>query len=840
MPELGFADTPKLEPSGRDRLSHRPNRLPLCQRCYAWGHISIHNLDDPRNGQNKDRGTTTYQSVTVEQLAQEAQCGICASVLAAYHARAQHVPNLQSRPAAEIGIEIGGPFYLDSGGHGFYSPGGRQPRHGDHSDPDRIVIGMFLRLTVKGLPPPKVGDESTMRPITSRLASGASQTDGFEASPTLFIITPRFKLTYSNDDTKTLISIDRWDVPFFDIQLLSSWLKRCEDGHAWQCGGKEAGKEDLPAEFRVIDTYEDKITKPDGSFRYVALSYMWKVGPDNNIKLEKANTDLLAAPHSLRQVQLPNIITDAIGLCRDLGERYLWIDRLCIIQDDEITKPGQINAMDTIYRSASFTIIGALNTRDDIGLPGYTGRPRHFGAPVWSPHYTVEVETQGVICEQTADDAIDTTVWNHRGWTFQERLLSRRCLYITHHQVLYKCCQEEAMEMLTWTAHSAPPFLEGYGHDDDEGNCSGVDSDTSKSSKNSPIQLTQTSGNAGVFSRGKYARKGTQFTIQDGIRLVDYCTWVKDYSSRQLSVAKDAFNAFAGVSNALRESFNSQMLFGMPERHVAVCLCWDCPGPFSPRGELHDVPSWSWVSSSSAVTYDCESEILGRDFLHIASLVYFHYQDPGGNLRKLHVEERWLKNVISIRELSELEELPPLSGKGIPGEWRTNRDWKECLQNPWKTYERQVLDADTRIVAVLFPGSLVFNTTVASLKIGKPSSHANSQEEANVTNAFLVNANDEHVGTLRTMGRGWIETHCSKDGVQRLFEFAVISGRLQEYYKRKMSAWEERYSDIWELNVMMVERLPCKPFVARRVGVGTVTMCKWKDCSPRWETVVLL
>lgn len=90
------------------------------------------------------------------------------------------------------------------------------------------------------------------------------------------------------------------------------------------------------------------------------------------------------------------------------------------------------------------------------------------------------------------------------------------------------------------------------------------------------------------------------------------------------------------------------------------------------------------------------------------------------------------------------------------------------------------------------------------------------------------------------MDRGWIHTHCSKDGVQRLFEFAVISGRLQEYYTRKTSAWEERYSDIWQLNVIMVERLPCKPFVARRAGVGIVTMCKWKDCSPRWETVVLI
>ncbi|TGJ79808.1 hypothetical protein E0Z10_g8954 [Xylaria hypoxylon] len=487
-------------------------------------------------------------------------------------------------------------------------------------------------------------------------------------------------MTYSNDNTCVLTSIQEWVVPFFDTKLLSSWLKECENRHAGQCGGKDTGKDNLPGGFRLINTYEDNIIEPNGSFHYVALSYMWKVGPDNNIKLEKGNVDLLATPHSLREVQLPNIITDAITLCRDLGQRYLWIDRLCIVQDDEITKPGQINAMDTIYRSASFTIIGALNTRDDIGLPG----------------------------------------------------------------------------------------------------------------------------------------------------------------SRQLSIASDVFNAFSGVSNALRESFNSHMLFGIPERYIAVCLCWDCPGPFSPRGDIHNVPSWSWVSSSSAVTYDGETEIPGPDFLRVASLIYFHYQDPDGSFRKLDVEERWVQNIISIHELSERVELPPLSGsKGLPGEWRTNRDWKECPQNPWATHEQQALDPDARFVAAMFPGSLVFNTTVASLKIGQPSTHTDSKGHIVASNASLINTNDETVGTLRTMDCRWIETHCSNDEVQKWFEFVVISGRLQDYFKRKASAWEERYSDIWELNVMMVERLPCKPFVSRRIGIGTVTMCKWKDCSPRWETVVL-
>ncbi|KAI1311985.1 heterokaryon incompatibility protein-domain-containing protein [Xylaria venustula] len=823
-----------LKPTQRytNRSSINPMNLPLCQACRAWGHIGIHSLDEPCHTQDKNH--TGRQFATVEQLAQAPQCVMCASVLAAYNARAQLMPDIQSRLAAEICIEIAGPFYLDSGGSGFYSPDDRSPRLADRSDPNQIVVRSFLRLTVKSLPEAKTRHESD-----ARLSKQTDWDGEFYKHPTLFVITPQFKFIYSSDGTGLLTSIEEWDVPFFDVQLLRGWMRRCEDNHAVKCGGKGIKKEDLPTGFRVIDTLEEKITEPEGSFRYMALSYMWAVGPDNNVQLEKSNVEALTEPHSLRQVQLPNIIVDAIALCRDLGERYLWIDRLCIIQDDEVTKPKQINAMDTIYRSASCTIMGALNTRDDVGLPGCAGRPRHPRSSIWAPAYGLDVETQGLICGSTTDYAIDSTLWNQRGWTFQERLLSRRCLYITHHQVIYRCCEEEAMEVLTWAASPVCSSPEGRGHQDKDGISRKDCDNSSNNSSDETANSNQPSKDISIFKRGDYSGQGTQFTFQGGIKVSDYFDWVKDYRSRHLSFVSDAFNAFVGVSNALSESFKCRILFGIPEKYLAASLYWDSPGAFSPLGQIHNVPSWSWVSSSSAVTYDCASERLGRDFYQIASIVYFHYQQPNGDLKKLVLEERWIQHEISIEELAQRDELPPLRGKGIPGEWRTNQDWKECLQNPWTTYKQQALDPDACKVAVLFPGSLVFNTTIAYLKIGEVLTTPNDKGESNISDASLFNTNSERVGTLKNMDRTWIETHCSKVGVQKLFAFAVISGRLQEYNIRKNSAFFERYSDIWELNVMMLERLPCKSFVARRIGIGRVTMCKWKDCSPRWQTVVL-
>ncbi|KAI0521565.1 heterokaryon incompatibility protein-domain-containing protein [Xylaria bambusicola] len=827
-------------PNAKRHAPANHDHVQLCESCRDWGHISIHSLDDPVPKDEKDRYTTGRRSVTLEGLAQgaQSQCRMCTSVMSVYDARAREMENVQALPPEDVGVSIDGPFYLDSGGHSLHSPEGRPRRYGDRSDPDHIVVTIFIRVTIKSLAHvAEMKSESFLRSRATRQQGRADRTEEIETSDTsLFTITPLFKLTYSNDDAKVLTRVEEWNVPFFDTTVLRGWLTRCDDQHTGECVGKTVEIENLPAGFRVIDTHEDKIVEPNSSFRYVALSYMWPVGPDNNLRLEKCNIDTLEAPGSLRQVQLPNIISDAIALCRNMGERYLWIDRLCIIQDDEISKPNQINAMDQIYRLASFTIIGALNTRDDIGLPGCAGRPRHASA--WSSHYEPEVELQGLRCGITADKAINTTLWNRRGWTFQERLLSRRCLYITHDQVIYKCCEDEAMEMLTWAVHTTPLSLhrDDGGHNDDMYCLEDRSGSSGLSSDEATDALKEPEG-GGIFKR---TDNDEQFTIQDGVKLAHYCNWIKDYSSRQLSVASDAFSAFAGVANALRPAFNCQMRFGIPEKYIPICLCWDCPGHFSPRGDIPEVPSWSWVSSSRPVTYDCEGEVLGRDFLQIASIVYFYIKTPAKNLLKLQAEERWIQHEVSIQEMAGRDELPPLRGKGIPGEWRSNKDWRECPQNPWTTFARQTLDSEAIKVADLFPGSLVFNTTVACLKIGQLSAPKDKKKsKSDVSNAIILSSNDEHVGTIRMMDHGWIENNCSSVGVQKRFEFIVISGRLQEYFNRKMSAFLNRYSDIWELNVMMVERLPCASFVARRMGIGTVKMCKWKDCSPRWETVVL-
>jgi hypothetical protein len=48
-----------------------------------------------------------------------------------------------------------------------------------------------------------------------------------------------------------------------------------------------------------------------------------------------------------------------------MGEKYLWVDSICIIQDDPVVVNAQINQMDLIYTQAVFTIVAATGQNAD-------------------------------------------------------------------------------------------------------------------------------------------------------------------------------------------------------------------------------------------------------------------------------------------------------------------------------------------------------------------------------------------------------------------------------------------------------------------------------------------
>lgn len=107
--------------------------------------------------------------------------------------------------------------------------------------------------------------------------------------------------------------------------------------------GKNEGR--LDGDIQLVEP--PKISAP-----YVALSHCWvkRTVPSTTTENRRAHLDHISFG------SLPQTFQEAIKVCRWLAIRYLWIDSLCIIQNDPVDWEQQAAKMDSIYENAFFSI----------------------------------------------------------------------------------------------------------------------------------------------------------------------------------------------------------------------------------------------------------------------------------------------------------------------------------------------------------------------------------------------------------------------------------------------------------------------------------------------------
>lgn len=250
--------------------------------------------------------------------------------------------------------------------------------------------------------------------------------------------------------------------------------------------------------------------------------------------------------------RLPQTIQDAIKLCRLLGERYLWVDSMCI-QQDTTDKHDQIQQMDRIYQNAALCIVAAAGSHANVGLPGLSCRDvrQHI------------IEIDNLRLANTVPDltqSIAQTFWETRGWCFQESLLSSRKLIFTPNQTYYHCQHGDCSEDTYSSIHETYELAVG----------------------GMPLRI----------SREKQANWDIYHHI------------VVEYSKRYLSFEDDVLNAFAGISAYLSKMvfFNSPLVMGIPICSLEVGLLWH-PATRLRRRDHAQFPSWSWAGWLGHVEY---------------------------------------------------------------------------------------------------------------------------------------------------------------------------------------------------------------------------------------------
>lgn len=358
-----------------------------------------------------------------------------------------------------------------------------------------------------------------------------------------------------------------------DLGLCSKWLRDCETRHLPYCRdlGQEIEKLPLPQEFRLVDTIDNCIIPAPQDCRYIALSYVW--GRAATLKLNEDNVETFERPGSLTQhiADVPRTVQDAMRVVRSMGERYLWVDRLCIIQDSP-QKHEQIAKMDSIYGTAVLTIVAAYGSDANAGLRGVRPGSRIFNqsaATIWN-------DLTLVAAAPSPGDIVES-IWATRGWTYQEQLLSQRLLvFTTEGQAVWQCASSHLLE------------------------------DTSSIIKARPVRRLRQLQDYLRFNERQQAPNPTlsPLPLQRPDAITEYMEVVQGYTKRRFTFEDDVLAAFQGFGSILQRYLNSRFLAGLPEAYLDQALLW-LPSIQQKRREGNEkyLPSWSWVGWSGNALY---------------------------------------------------------------------------------------------------------------------------------------------------------------------------------------------------------------------------------------------
>lgn len=348
---------------------------------------------------------------------------------------------------------------------------------------------------------------------------------------------------------------------------------------------------------------------------------------------------------------LPKTFEDAIYITRKLEIRYLWIDCLCIIQDDAHDWEREASRMGQVYRNSYLTLSASnsadsnagcfprrqsdryvspamrslgyevarqprggqhsctlqFSLRDEEGRVGKTVGSMHFFQE-WLPgsciHYPqrTDIGSFGRSFDPIAEEHIST-----RGWTLQERLLSPRIIHYARDQMFFECescVKSEDGFVFAETHFSLQRML-----------------DTQKIS---------------FEDHGMPRSNGISFivgqTFGNGIRWNGgWLALIENFTMRKLTKSEDKLPALSGLARVIAEETNDRYIAGIWATHILEDLFWrvyareellehgerrdrnDSPCVFKPvKGKVlaevkepdkYRAPSWSWASLDAPVRF---------------------------------------------------------------------------------------------------------------------------------------------------------------------------------------------------------------------------------------------
>ncbi|KAL9119746.1 MAG: hypothetical protein Q9187_003696 [Circinaria calcarea] len=355
------------------------------------------------------------------------------------------------------------------------------------------------------------------------------------------------------------------------LALANKWLNDCTERHE-QC--QRATISYLPKRVLQIDYSEGHPrihlhqTLSDGETgTYVALSHCW----GGNIAVKTLKCNISQYEQHIPWQDIPQTFRDAIEITKRLKFKYIWIDALCIIQDDSTDWDREAVKMKSYYSNAALCISAsdAVNSRAGIfcerriqflKVEACNGAPSHEKCEVFIRCTDAKGHT----------GRLESKVLHTRAWVLQEHLTAPAILHWGKDILAWEC-RKHYMTEDGWSTITHPLHKSLLEHDDGS----------------------------------------RPYNDEDHL----YDSWyivVYAYTHRKLTFSKDKLIALDGLAHQYRDLLDDKYLAGLWLHDLPRGLLWMSS---TSRFSTYHAPSWSWASMDGSAAYFRNVFIYGQRLL---------------------------------------------------------------------------------------------------------------------------------------------------------------------------------------------------------------------------------